>query len=54
MQRRSRADLGGFHVRGFAGGEGQHHVQHLTNLIAWYKMLPTAGAGEDRDQRAEH
>ena len=39
-QLRSRADLGGFHVLGFAGTAGKDHGDHLWHLADWFRMLP--------------
>ncbi|UCG16402.1 MAG: serine hydrolase [Phycisphaerales bacterium] len=43
----SQADAGGFHVRGFAGGEGSDHMAHLRHLGVWYRMLPVSLARGD-------
>ncbi len=40
MRRVTRAELGNFHVLGFAGDEGADHGEHVRNLAAWYALLP--------------
>jgi hypothetical protein len=42
MHLTSRFDRGGFHVRGYAGTDGQDHGDHLRNLWAWYTLLPVS------------
>ena len=39
MQQLSSVDLGGFHLRGYAGNSAQDHVDHFQAMSAWFKLL---------------
>lgn len=38
------ADVGSFHVQGFAGQRSHDHGNHLRHLDLWFKQLPIAHA----------
>lgn len=39
MQQLSSVDVGGFHLRGYAGNSAQDHVDHFQAMSAWFKLL---------------
>ena len=39
MQQLSEVDVGGFHVRGYAGNTAPDHIDHIHAMPAWFKLL---------------